>query len=68
MTVSKMQMRIMTKCVSYVPDEAIEKDAQALLAQYAHARGVTIEAPILIVNFDTRSIAPTSSSTIEPRC
>jgi hypothetical protein len=38
----------MAKFVSYVPDEAIEKDAQALLAEYAHARGVTIEAPIAI--------------------
>jgi hypothetical protein len=38
----------MTKFVSNVPDEAIEKDAQALLAEYAHARGVTIEAPIAI--------------------
>jgi hypothetical protein len=38
----------MTKFVSYVSDEAIEKDAQALLAEYAHARGVTIEAPIPI--------------------
>jgi hypothetical protein len=37
-----------TKFVSYVPDEAIEKDAQTLLAEYAHARGVTIEAPIAI--------------------
>jgi hypothetical protein len=31
-----------------VPDEAIEKDAQALLAEYVHARGLTIEAPIAI--------------------
>jgi Zn-dependent peptidase ImmA (M78 family) len=38
----------MTKFVSYVSDEAIEKDAQALLAEYAHARGVPIEAPIAI--------------------
>jgi Zn-dependent peptidase ImmA (M78 family) len=38
----------MTRLVSYVSDEAIEKDAQALLAEYAHARGVTIEAPIPI--------------------
>ena len=38
----------MTKFVSYVPDEAIEKDAQALLVEYAHARGVTIEAPVAI--------------------
>src|ERR1700683_2591906 len=38
----------MTKLVSYVSDEAIEKDAQSLLAEYAHARGVTIEAPIAI--------------------
>jgi hypothetical protein len=38
----------MTKFVSYVPDDAIEKDAQALLAEYAHARGVAIETPIAI--------------------
>jgi Zn-dependent peptidase ImmA (M78 family) len=38
----------MTKFVSYVPDEAIEKDTQALLAEYAHARGVSIETPIAI--------------------
>ena len=38
----------MTKFVSYVANEAIEKDAQALLAEYAHARGVVIEAPIAI--------------------
>ena len=38
----------MTKFVSYVSDEAIEKDAQALLAEYAHARGVKVKAPIAI--------------------
>ena len=38
----------MTKFVSYVPDEAIEKDAQALLAEYAHVRGVLIEPPVAI--------------------
>jgi hypothetical protein len=38
----------MTKVVSYVSDEAIEKDAQALLGEYTRARGVTIEAPIPI--------------------
>lgn len=38
----------MTKFVPYVPDEAIEKDAQALLADYAQARGVVIEPPIPI--------------------
>ena len=38
----------MTKFVSYVSDEAIEKDAQALLAEYAQARGVVIKAPIPI--------------------
>lgn len=38
----------MAMFVSYVSDEAIEKDAQALLAEYARARGVTIEAPIPI--------------------
>ncbi len=38
----------MTKFVTYVSDEAIEKDAQALLGEYAHARGVKIEPPIAI--------------------
>jgi Zn-dependent peptidase ImmA (M78 family) len=38
----------MIKFVSYLPDEAIEREAQALLAEYAHARGVTIQAPIAI--------------------
>lgn len=38
----------MTKFVSFVSDEAIEKDVQALLAEYAHARGGKIEAPIAI--------------------
>ena len=38
----------MTNFVSYISDEAIEKDAQVLLAEYAHARGSTIEAPIPI--------------------
>ena len=36
----------MTEFVSYVSDEAIEKDAQALLAEYAHSCGVSIEAPV----------------------
>ena len=36
----------MTKFVSYMSDEAIEKGAQALLADYACARGVVIEPPI----------------------
>jgi Zn-dependent peptidase ImmA (M78 family) len=34
--------------VAYVPDEVIEKDAQALLADYAQARGIAVEAPIPI--------------------
>ncbi|MEC5325213.1 ImmA/IrrE family metallo-endopeptidase [Aurantimonas sp. A3-2-R12] len=38
----------MTLFVSYVSDETIEKDAQALLAEFAHTRGVLIEAPIPI--------------------
>jgi Zn-dependent peptidase ImmA (M78 family) len=29
-----------------MPDDAIERDAESLLAQYAHARGVEIRAPI----------------------
>ena len=38
----------MTRRVPYMPDDAIERDAEALLAQYAHARGVEIRAPIPI--------------------
>lgn len=34
--------------VAYMSDEAIEKDAQALLADYARERGTPIEAPIPI--------------------
>jgi len=40
--------RSMTLSIPYVPDETIERDAQALLDEYAHARGVSIEAPIPI--------------------
>jgi Zn-dependent peptidase ImmA (M78 family) len=38
----------MTKFVPYLSDEAIERDAAALLAEYARARGVTIAPPIPI--------------------
>jgi hypothetical protein len=38
----------MTLRVPYIADYAIERDAEALLAQYAHARGVGIKAPIPI--------------------
>jgi hypothetical protein len=38
----------MTLRVPYMPDDAIERDAEALLAQYAHARGVEMKAPIPI--------------------
>ena len=38
----------MTKFVSYVSDETIEKDAQALVAEYADARTLVIEPPIAI--------------------
>ena len=38
----------MTKKVPYLSDEAIERDAAALLAEYAQARGVVIAPPIPI--------------------
>lgn len=38
----------MTKSIPYVSDEVIENDAHALLAEYANARGLTVEAPIAI--------------------
>jgi hypothetical protein len=34
--------------VPYIAEETIERDAEALLAQYAHAKGVEIKAPIPI--------------------
>jgi Zn-dependent peptidase ImmA (M78 family) len=38
----------MTVRVPYIPDNAIERDAEALLEQYAYARGVDVKAPIPI--------------------
>src|SRR5262249_29105313 len=38
----------MTLRVPYIADETIERDAEALLAQYAAAKGVEIKAPIPI--------------------
>jgi Zn-dependent peptidase ImmA (M78 family) len=38
----------MTLRVPYIADEAIERDAEALLVQYAHAKGIEIRAPIPI--------------------
>ncbi len=38
----------MTFRVPYIADETIERDAEALLAQFSHARGVEIRAPIPI--------------------
>ena len=38
----------MTLQVPYLTDETIERDAEALLAQFAHARGMAIRAPIPI--------------------
>jgi hypothetical protein len=38
----------MSRVVPYLAEEAIERDAAALLAEYEHARGVTIVPPIPI--------------------
>ncbi len=38
----------MAKFVPYLAEEAIERNAEALLAEFAHARDVVIEPPILI--------------------
>ena len=40
----------MSKPVPYLSDEAIERDAAALLAEYAQAHGVTVKPPIPIEN------------------
>ncbi|MBA3326326.1 MAG: ImmA/IrrE family metallo-endopeptidase [Rhodobacteraceae bacterium] len=36
----------MSRIVPYLAEEAIERDAASLIAEYEHARGVTIEPPI----------------------
>jgi hypothetical protein len=36
----------MTFRVPYIPDDAIERDAEALLAQFAPARDVEVKAPV----------------------
>jgi len=38
----------MSRFIPYLSDEAIERDAAVLLAEYANARGITIEPPIPI--------------------
>ena len=38
----------MTRFTPYLSEEAIERDAAALLNEYANARGLTIEPPIPI--------------------
>jgi hypothetical protein len=38
----------MTLRVPFIPDETIERDAEALLAEYAHSSGVEVKAPIPI--------------------
>jgi Zn-dependent peptidase ImmA (M78 family) len=38
----------MTLRVPYISGESIERDADALLAEFAHARGVSIQAPVPI--------------------
>jgi hypothetical protein len=38
----------MSRNVPYLAEEAIERDAEALLAEFSHARGVNIELPIPI--------------------
>jgi hypothetical protein len=36
----------MSRFVPYLADEAIERDAASLIAEYEHARGVTIKPPV----------------------
>ena len=38
----------MTLRVPYIADDAIERDAEALLGEFAHARGVAVRAPVPI--------------------
>lgn len=50
----------MSKRVPYVSEEAIERDAEALLAEYEHARNVTIAPPVPID--DTLSFGSSSAT------
>src|ERR1700730_353414 len=56
----------MTLRVPYIADETIERDAEALLAQFAHARGLEIRAPIpiedIVENFTSSSTTCTVCS------
>jgi Zn-dependent peptidase ImmA (M78 family) len=38
----------MTLQVPFIPDETIERDAEALLSEYAHSSGVDVKAPVPI--------------------
>ena len=58
----------MTKFVPYLADEIIEGDAALLLAEYAHARGVTIEPPIPIEDIVEKHLNSASSSTTPTNC
>ena len=39
---------MMSRNVPYLAEEAIERDAEALLAEFSHTRGVDIEVPLPI--------------------
>ena len=54
--------------VPYLSDEVIERDAAALLAEYAHARGVTVKPPIPIEDIVEKHLSSASSSTIPTAC
>ncbi len=38
----------MSKFIPYLPDEAIERDAEALLSEFAHVSGLAVEPPVPI--------------------
>lgn len=58
----------MTKFVSYVSDEAIEKDAQALLTEYAEARVVVIKGPLRSTTSSRSTCRSASSSMTRTGC
>ena len=57
----------MTRFVPYLADEMIEGDAALLLAEYAHARGATIEPPIPRIS-SRSTLSSASSSTTPTNC
>ena len=56
----------MSRFIPYLSEEAIERDAAALLNEYADARGLTIEPPIPIEDILEKHLKLGASSSMTP--